>query len=321
MKRTFLILGLLLGCSGAAKGQACITYTDNYASSWNMAMTSTPSGGNGSPFSVQFTVLVDGSATMTVNPSGCGLGGNVNLSGVTHTPQLSISVNGSLTNYNGPAVCYDCYINSSMTPTYNEVIGTPVTLDPGVDVDCSMGGIFFTWFPTFQFEGAFTFVKNEEPLDPPASDCETPNVPIWIDGAQYSNQQICSYSLSNWCTNTPDADYGTFPFLITMAVADVKGVSPATGGMKGWWLNFWVPLYRIVNASGQPLSGWFNPKQTAGGYIYNWGWVLQQNLPYANQLQFTMLNQPSVVWTYPKGVCTSATPSSAAFVAEDYALQ
>jgi hypothetical protein len=315
MKRTIVILGLLLGCSGVARGQACITYSDNYVGSWNMAMTSTPSGGNGSSFSVQFTVLVDGSATMTVNPSGCGIGGSPNLSGVTHMPQLSISVNGSPTYYNGPAVCHDCYINASMTPTYSEIIGTPVTLNPGADVDCSMGGIFFTWFPTYQFEGAFTFVKNEEPLDVPQSSCETPSLSIWVDGTKYPNQQVCYYTVSNWCTNTPDADYGTSPFSIALAVADVQGVSPATGGMKGWWLNFYIPIYRVLNSSGQPITGWFNPTQSLGGQIYIWWEVLETNAPYGNSLIFTMLSQPSTTYTYPKGVCTAATPSSAAFVA------
>jgi hypothetical protein len=304
MQKIVLIAALLLLCSVAANGQSCITYTYNYAASWDMAMTSTPAGGNGSSVGMQFGVLVDGTANMTVAPGGCGINGyHPDLSHVTHTPQMSITVGSNNANQNGATICYDCYMNSSMTENYTETIGNLVSVDPGVDIVCSYGGIFFNWFPTLQAEGAFTFVQNTTPTNPLSGDCVSLSG-LYIDGVQQSSpQQFCRYAVTNWCTNTPDADYGTGPFYIALAVADVQGVPPATGNpaRKGWWLNFWIPLWRVVS-NGNPVTAWDTVPSVFP--VFSWLAVLRDNNPFEEQLQYQLLPQSSTTYIYPRGICT-----------------
>jgi hypothetical protein len=149
-------------------------------------------------------------------------------------------------------------------------------------------------------EGAYTFVQNAEPNLP--TQCGYYHN-LYIDGSFHSElEQMCHYWVQNWCTNTPDADYGTGPFYIALASADVQGVSPPATGMKGWWLDFWIILWRVKG-----LSDWHdNPFLT----VFDWQWVLQSNQPYYEQLQYTLRPQPSTSYQYPKGVCSETTGST-----------
>ena len=132
-------------------GGPCVTYSDSLAASWSMAMASTPSGGNGSPFSINYTVTVDGGVAMTINTKNCGLY-PPNYGNIVHTPTASITAGTNKSSSSGPGVCGDCYISLQINPTFSQVIGTPVSADPGVTVACSYGGPFFTFFPTLQTE-------------------------------------------------------------------------------------------------------------------------------------------------------------------------
>ena len=109
------------------------------------------------------SVLVDGSASMTVTQSStCPYPEYMNtlneLPNATHTPLIESSINGSGGWTTGSPVCVTCYLSEQQDTDSGPItVGTQYPVTYGAEVNCSVGGLIFSWFPsTVYLEKAYT---------------------------------------------------------------------------------------------------------------------------------------------------------------------
>ena len=79
---------------------------------------------------------------MTINSKACGQD-TPDISTVTHTPELALTLDEKSSSRKGSPICADCYINAVLTETFPVAVAKEVVSNFAAVIHCSYGGDIF----------------------------------------------------------------------------------------------------------------------------------------------------------------------------------
>ncbi len=178
MKYTKLFVFGFLLCvmfSGTATAQCYFVYSSNYA-------VYTSESYNG--IDVFTSVLIDGSASMTIAGQYCGPGYQImqnQINSATHTPSAYNAVGGTGGWGTGSSGCVNCYLSYQNNQSIAANPGQIYSWQTGGEIACSVGGVIFNTASIFDLEVATTWsIQDGTPYGCLLGVCSNPVGP-WCD--------------------------------------------------------------------------------------------------------------------------------------------
>lgn len=145
-----------------AHGQ-CDIQTSTY---YTLSTSAAPQDNGNGTYDVIETTIIEGSATMNMNPScpctNCITQFNNNKQYITHFPYITNTINGVGGRTPGPTFCAECFSSYQVSTDSGALNpGQIIYAMIGGEIDCSTAGqIFYSLLPTLQLEIAYTRAKG-----------------------------------------------------------------------------------------------------------------------------------------------------------------